>query len=94
MIMQALRAGALAASLVLAGCLGESTPQEKLASIEALQAESFTVTENQQARLDELVAKGKAAMAEGKDEAAAAAFDEALEILKYAKDAALYNKAE
>lgn len=89
-----LRAAALAATLALAGCFGDSTPQEQLASIEEMQAKNYPLTEEQQADLAKYLASGKAAMTAGDDEAAGKAFDSALDILKYAESAAIYNKAD
>ncbi len=91
---QILRAAALALTLALAGCFGDSTPQEKLTLIETLQAENVPLTELQQTDISALVAKGKAAMTSGENDAAGSAFDGALDILKKAKDAALFNKAD
>jgi len=89
-----LRAGALALTLTLAACFGDSTPQEKLSTIETLQAENLPLNEKQQSELGVLIAKGKAALSAGQEEAAGSAFDGALAILQVAKDAALYNKAD
>lgn len=94
MSKQFLRAGALALTLTLAACFGDSTPQEKLATIETLQAENLPLNEKQQADLGTLIAKGKTALSAGQEEAAGSAFDSALAILQVAKDAALYNKAD
>ena len=88
------RVAALALTIALAGCFGDSTPQEKLLSIEALQAENLPLTEQQQTEVAGRIARGKTAMTAGQEEAAGSAFDGALEILKKAKDAALFNKAD
>lgn len=89
-----LRAAALAATLALAACLGESTPQEKLAEIEQMMAKNYPLTETQRTDLDGHITKGKTALTAGDAEAAGKAFDGALDILKYAESAALYNKAD
>ncbi len=94
MIGKLLRATALAGTLALAGCFGDTSPQEKLASIEALQAKNYPLNEKQQGELDAFIASGKTAMEAGQTEAASKAFDGAIQILKFAESAAIYNKAD
>ena len=94
MIATPLRAMALAASLFLAGCLGQDSPEEQLQSIQALQAKNLPVTPQQKTDLDAHIAKGREALEAGNKELASAAFDKALAILKIAEDADLYNKAD
>jgi len=84
----------LAGTLSLAGCFGDSTPQEKMAAIEEIQAKNIPLDEQQQAGLGDFIAKGKAALVAGNDEAANEAFQGALDILKAAQDAAIFNKSE
>lgn len=94
MFKHSARIAALALTLALAGCFGDSTPQEKLAEIETLQAKNLPMTEEQVAQLTTFVTKGKAALAAGQDDAAKTALDGALKILQTAEDAALFNKAD
>lgn len=94
MITTTLRALVLAASLVLAGCLGPGTPEEQLEAIQALQAKNLPVTEAQKTELDASIAKGREALEGGNKEQATAAFDKALAILKIAEDAEIFNKAD
>ncbi|RME95415.1 MAG: hypothetical protein D6773_18415 [Alphaproteobacteria bacterium] len=94
MIRKLLIALTLGTSLALGGCLGESSPAETLTQIEELQAKKFDMTQEQKTRVAELVAKGKTALEAGNSEAASTALNEALEILKRARDAALFNKAD
>ena len=94
MIGKLLKVAALAGTLALAGCFGESTPQEKLASIEALQAKNYPLSDPQRAKLDAFIASGRTAMESGQADAANEAFDGAIKILKFAESAALYNKAD
>lgn len=94
MIRKILHVAALTATLALAGCFGDSTPQEKIAVIEEIQTKNIPLDEQQQAGLADLVTKGKAALVAGNDEAANEAFQGALDILKAAQDAAIFNKSE
>lgn len=88
------RALALAASVLLAGCLGPDTPEEQLKSIEEYQAKNLPVTDAKKAELANHLAKGHEALTAGNKEQAMAAFGEAIAILKFAEDAAIYNKAD
>ena len=94
MIAIPLRAIALAASLVLASCLGPGTPEEQLQAIQELQAKNLPVTKKQQTELDVHIAKGREALEAGNKEQAGEALGKALAILKIAEDAALFNKAD
>ena len=94
MIATPLRAIALAATLFLAGCFGPGTPEEQLVAIEEAIAEKLPFTPQQKTDLDAAIAEGRAALEGGKKDAATAAFDKALAIVKKAEDAALYNKAD
>ncbi len=94
MISTPLRAIALAASLVLAGCLGPGTPEEQLQAIQESQAKNPPMTDEQKTDLDAAIAKGREALEGGNKDEATAAFDKALAILKVAEDAALFNKAD
>lgn len=85
---------ALSGALALAGCLGPDSPEEQLQEIADLQAKKLPLTEKQKTGLEEHLAKGREALAAGNKEAASAALDKALEILKVAEDTALYNKAD
>ena len=88
------RAIALAASLVLAGCLGPGTPEEQLQSIEELQNKNLPVTPKQKTELETHINKGREALAAGNKEQAGEEFGKALAILKIAEDAAIFNKAD
>ena len=85
---------ALGASLALAGCLGPSSPEEQLETIQELQAKKLPMTDAQKTSLEQHLAKGREALDAGNKDAASAAFAEALDILKQAEDTALYNKAD
>ena len=94
MIRRSLQAAVLATTLALAGCFGESSPQEKLAKIQEMQTKNYPLTEKQQADITGFLSKGEAALKAGDDAAAGTAFDGALKILEFAESAAIYNKAD
>lgn len=94
MIAIPLRVIALAASLALAGCLGPDTPEEQLKYIQEMQAKNLPVTTKQETELAAYIAKGREALEAGHKEQAVAAFGKALDILKMAEDAAIFNKAD
>lgn len=94
MTAKPLRVLIVAASLFLAGCFGPGTPEEQLAAIEEAMAEKLPFTEQQKTNLDAAIAAGREALEGGKKDVATAEFDKALEIVKKAEDAALYNKAD
>jgi len=85
---------ALGGALALAGCLGPDSPEEQLKTIEEKQAKNFPMTDAQKTDFDASLAKGREALAAGSKEAAVAAFDEVLAILKKAEDTAMFNKSE
>ena len=90
----AFRAIALAASLVLAGCLGPGTPEEQIQAIEELQTKNLPVTPDQKTKLEAHINKGREALAAGNKEQAGEELGKALAILKIAEDAAIFNKAD
>lgn len=94
MIATPLRVIAIAASLFLTGCLGPGTPEEQLEVIAEMQAKNLPVTDAQKTELDAEIAKGREALESGNKDAATAAFDRALDILKIAEDAEIFNKAD
>lgn len=94
MIAHPLRIIALAASLVLAGCLGPGTPEEQLQSIEELMTKNLPFTPQQKTDLDAHIAKGREALDSGNKDQAGDSFSKALAIMKIAEDAAIFNKAD
>lgn len=84
----------VATTLALAGCFGPGTPEEQVQAIEEILAEKVEMTEKQKIEFDAQYATGKEALAGGKKEEAGAALGKALDILKLAQDAALYNKSD
>ncbi len=85
---------AVALTLALAGCFGPGTPEEQVQAIEEILADKVPLTEKQKTEFDAQYAEGKEALAGGKKEEAGAALGKALDILKLAQDAALYNKSD
>lgn len=94
MIRTGLHALVLGAALLLGGCFGEDTPQEKLTAIEQLQAKNYEMSPPQRESLATHLASGKKALAEGRNKEALAAFNQAYDLLKRAESAAIYNKAD
>lgn len=94
MISKITQAAVIALTLALAGCFGPGTPEEQVQAIEKILADKVPLTEKQKTEFTALYAKGKAALAGGKKEEAGAALGKAYDILKYAQDAAVYNKSE
>lgn len=84
---------AIALTLAVAGCFGPGTPEEQVQAIEKILAEKVPLTDRQKAEFDTLYTQGKQALAGGKKDEAGAALGKAFDILKRAKDAALYNKS-
>lgn len=80
-------------SLGAAGC-GGSDPASQLESINALLAKNFPLTVDQRSDVDKLVAEGGESLQAGDLEKASAAFGEAIEVLEFAEDAAMFNKSE
>jgi hypothetical protein len=77
----------------MTGC-GSDDPDSRLDSINALMAKDFPLTDQQRTDIDKLVAEGKQLANNGKPEQANAVLDEAIAILEFAEDAAMFNKSE
>lgn len=89
-----LHVAALGVAILLAGCLGPDSPEEQQKAIAEMQAKKLPMTEQQKSGLEGHLKAGQDALAAGNKEAASAAFEQALKILKTAEDTALYNKAD
>lgn len=85
----------LAAFVLLgpAGC-GGSDPTSQTKTINELMAKDFPLTAQQRADVEKLVAEGNELVGAGNMEQAGVAFDAAIKILKFAEDAAMFNKSE
>lgn len=84
---------ALFLSANLAGC-GDESPDAKLHAIQGLVAKNIPMNEEQKAEVDKFLTEGKRLLAEGKSEESIVALDRAFKVLKYAEDAAMFNKSE
>jgi len=79
--------------LGLAGC-GDSDPGSQIETINALMEKEFPLNDQQRSDVEKLVAEGNEQLKAGNPEQAAAAFKEAIEVLEFAEDAAMFNKSE
>lgn len=86
----------LVAAFVLVGAngCGQSDPTAQLQTIDELMAKDFPLTAQQRSDVDRLVAEGNALISAGDLEQAGEVLGEALDILEFAEDAAMFNKSE
>lgn len=76
-----------------AGC-GESDPATQIDTINELMEKGFPLTEQKRSEVEWLVAEGSELASAGNPEQAGAVLDEAIKLLKFAEDAAMFNKSE
>lgn len=79
--------------MILVAC-SPSTPQDQMKEIDELLTAGFPVAPEQTEATDKFIAQGKSLLKEGKTEEAGKAFGEAIDILKMAQDADIFNKAD
>lgn len=94
--MTRILAAAFLAAIVLlgpAGC-GDSDPASQLDTINELMEKGFPLTGQQRSEVERLIAEGSELASAGKPEQAGAVLDEAIELLRLAEDAAMFNKSE
>ena len=84
---------AAVAVVAMIGCSG-SSPQDQLKEIAELQQKGFPIAPEQVESIDRHTAEGKQLMAEGKTKEASEAFAKAIDVLKLAQDAYIFNKAD
>ena len=83
-----------AAAISLAAGCGSDDPETLADQIKELSAKDLPLTDVQKAEVEEFTKQGEEWLSQGKAEGAVQAFDKALAILKYAEDAAAFNKSE
>lgn len=83
----------VAGFLALGGC-GDDDPAAQLETINALLAKDFPLTAEQKAEVERSTARGNELLQAGDLEKAGAAFEEAIAVLEFAEDAAMFNKSE
>lgn len=90
-----LAAAFLAALVALgpAGC-GDGDPASQIDTINALMAKDLPLTEQQRTDLERLIAEGNELVRTGNIEQAGTVLGEAIDLLKLAEDAAMFNKSE
>lgn len=86
----------LVAALVLVGAsgCGKDDPAAQLETIDELMAKDFPLTEQQRSDVERLVSQGNALISTGELEQAAEVLAEAVDVLEFAEDAAMFNKSE
>lgn len=84
------------AAIVLLGATGcgESDPASQINTINELMDKGFPITEQQRTEVERLVAEGSELASAGNPEQAGAVLDEAIKLLRFAEDAAMFNKSE
>ncbi|MDZ7842047.1 MAG: hypothetical protein U5R46_14695 [Gammaproteobacteria bacterium] len=86
----------LLAAIVLLGAVGcgENDPASQIDTINELMEKDFPLTEQQRSEVERLVAEGSELASTGSPEQAGAVLDGAIELLRFAEDAAMFNKSE
>lgn len=75
------------------GC-GQDDPAAQLQTIDELMAKDFPLTAQQRSDVERLVAEGDALISAGDLEQAGEVLAEAVDVLEFAEDAAMFNKSE
>lgn len=75
------------------GC-GQDDPATQLQAIDKLMAKDFPLTEQQRTDVERLVVEGNELISAGNLEQAGEVLAEAVDVLEFAEDAALFNKSE
>lgn len=86
----------LVAAFVLVGAngCGQGDPAAQLQTIDELMAKDFPLTAQQRSDVERLVAEGTALISAGDLEQAGEVLAEAVDVLEFAEDAAMFNKSE
>lgn len=86
----------LVAAFVLVGVngCGQGDPAAQLQTIDELLAEDLPLTAQQRSDVERLVAEGNALISAGDLEQAGEVLAEAVDVLEFAEDAAMFNKSE
>ena len=86
----------LAMSLALAGCSGNkpTTPDEKVATINAMMSKGYAMSDNQRNKVNQMLEEGRKLAAEGKTEEAKKLLDEAINMLELIAETDRFNKSE
>jgi len=78
---------------VMLACSG-STPQDQLNEIDELMKKGFPLTSDQKESVTSLVTEGKILLEQGKEKESSEALAKAIDVLNFAQDAYIYNKAD
>ncbi len=84
---------AVSVLMILVAC-SPGTPQDQMKEIDELLTAGFPIAPEQTESIDKFIAQGKSSLKDGKTEEAGKAFGEAIDILKMAQDADIFNKAD
>lgn len=80
--------------VISVSCSGGSDPQSQLNKIDKLKGKDFPITAEQMQSIDNFTAEGKGLLEQGKDKEASEALAKAIDILNFALDADIFNKAD
>ncbi|KPK00066.1 MAG: hypothetical protein AMK71_08765 [Nitrospira bacterium SG8_35_4] len=84
----------VAAVFVIMLACSSSSPQDQLHEIDDLMKKEFTLTTDQQESVTAFVTEGKSLLQQGKEKESSEAFAKAINVLKLAQDAYIFNKAD